>query len=65
LEFMPRRWRRLLALVAGPAAIAVFAGYQAAVLGDALAFIHGQALWAIPRSLRRRPRTGLRATTRA
>jgi hypothetical protein len=39
---------RLTALAAGPLALAGFALYQGAVLGDPLAFIHGQAAWNIP-----------------
>src|SRR4051794_27674414 len=38
----------MLALLAGPIAIGLFAAYQGAVLGDPLAFIHGQAAWNIP-----------------
>jgi hypothetical protein len=42
-----RATRHLLVLAAGPIALAVFAAYQGAVLGDPLAFIHGQAAWNI------------------
>ncbi len=44
-ESMPRRWTPMLALAAGPIAIGLFAAYQGVVLGDPLAFIHGQAQW--------------------
>jgi hypothetical protein len=40
--------RHHLALLAGPLALGVFAAYQGAVLGDPLAFVHGQAAWDIP-----------------
>ncbi len=40
--------RDWLALAFGPLAILGFMAYQGAVLGDPLAFIHGQALWNIP-----------------
>lgn len=47
-ESMPRRWTPMLALAGGPIAILMFAAYQGVVLGDPLAFIHGQAAWQIP-----------------
>jgi hypothetical protein len=47
-----QRGRRLdagyLVLLAGPLALLAFALYQGLVLGDPLAFIHGQAAWNIP-----------------
>jgi mannosyltransferase PIG-V len=48
-EAMPRRRLAFLALAAGPIALLLFAAYQGVVLGDPLAFIHGQALWQIPK----------------
>jgi hypothetical protein len=47
---------RILALAAGPLALAAFAVYQGVVLGDPLAFIRGQAAWTIPRLIE--PSTG-------
>jgi hypothetical protein len=38
----------MLVLAAGPIALGCFALYQGHVLGDPLAFIHGQAAWRIP-----------------
>ena len=38
---------RWLPLTLGPIAVAVFAGYQGLVLGDPLAFVHGQGAWDI------------------
>lgn len=42
--------RAWLPLALGPLALAGFMAYQAAVLGDPLAFVHGQQLWELPRA---------------
>lgn len=42
-----RRLRPVVGLLAGPLALLCFAGYQGLVLGDPLAFVHGQAAWNI------------------
>lgn len=40
--------RTWMTLAAGPVALAAFAAYQGATLGDPLAFVHGQDAWQIP-----------------
>lgn len=40
--------RRWLLLAAGPVALAAFSAYQAAVLGDPLAWMNAQVLWSAP-----------------